>query len=219
MCVYVWQAGQCLQQVEVVEQCDAARTEKECGGSDEILSCGRRPCSSLLGHAALTTWTHAAACCLVYICLQEHIVGVLMAQQDSARNMQLLVGLNALALLLLLGFSGGWAATFAAGCILAVLLYVLGLEAVGWIIRQPAAVAEAVSLRRSSVTLARGPEQPLRRASRSLGGATAAVSDTRQHTLLPCTGACMLGSAAAQETADCTVGSRHNCCSSTPGCA
>jgi hypothetical protein len=106
--------------------------------------------------------------------LQEHIVGVLMAQQDSSRNTQLLVGLNAFALLLLLGFSGGWAATFAAGCLMAVLLYVLGFEAVGWL-RQPAAAAEAVSLRRSSVT--RGAEQPLRKASRSLAGAPTVVSD------------------------------------------
>lgn len=114
---------------------------------------------------------------------------MLMVQQDSARNMQLLVGLNAFALLLLLGSSGGWTATIAAGCILAALLYVLGLGAVGWI-RQPAAAAEAVSLRRSSVTLARGAEQPLRKASRSLGGTTAAVS-AHSITLLLRTGACM----------------------------
>lgn len=162
-----------------------------------------------LGHAALTTWTHAAACCAVRICLQEHIVGMLMAQQDSARNMQLLVGLNAFALLLLLGFSGGWTATIAAGCILAALLYVLGLGAVGWM-RQPAAAAEAVSLRCSSVTLARGTEQPLRKASRSLGGATAAVSARR----IPCSHALAHACWVLLQLSS-TFGTRHNCSSTT----
>jgi hypothetical protein len=98
--------------------------------------------------------------------VQEHLVGILMAQQDSMRNTQLLIALNAFAVLLLLVFSSSWTATVAAGCMMAVLLYVLGPEAVARL-RQPAGGAGLATVR--------GAEQPLSRASRTLG-TTAGVS-------------------------------------------
>jgi hypothetical protein len=84
-----------------------------------------------------------------------------MAQQDSICVIQLLIALNAFAVLLLLAFSSSWTATVAAGCTMAVLLCVLGPEAVARF-RQPAAGA-------AGLATVRGAEQPLLRASRVLG--------------------------------------------------
>lgn len=97
-------------------------------------------------------------------------MGILMAQQDSIRNTQLLIALNAFAVLLLLAFSSSWTATVAAGCMMAVLLYVLGPEAVARV-TQPAAGA-------AGVATVRGVEQPLLRASRAVdtsGGVSAVL--------------------------------------------
>lgn len=129
---------------------------------------------------------------------QEHLVASLMAQQDSIRTTQLLIGLNTFAVLLLVAFGSSWTATAAAGCMMFVLLYVLS----------PGAVRQAThgppGLLNDSVPKVQGIAQPLRQLSRSLGGTTVEV---RQ----------MQASAADRHTDRACLG--HDCVSSALQCS
>lgn len=120
------------------------------------------------------------------LCMQEHLVVGITAQQDSARCTQLLMAINASAALLLLGCSGGWTAAVAAGCMLSVLLYVLSPAVFGRHKQHTAATAGEL-LRRSSLEAVRGHKRQLSQVSRTAGGAAAGVSFFRLWTSLATT--------------------------------
>jgi hypothetical protein len=117
------------------------------------------------------------------LCMQEHLVGSITAQQDSARCTQLLMAINASAALLLLGCSGGWTAAVAAGCMLSVLLYVSSPAVFGSHKQHLAATAGEL-LRRSSLEAVRGHKRQLSQVSRSAGGVAAGVGSLRRWTNL-----------------------------------
>lgn len=107
-------------------------------------------------------------------------MGLLMTQQDSMRTTQLLIAINAAAVLLLLGVSGTWGSLLLATAMLGLLVYSVGAEVLLGRSRQAGLVglSEGGLLRRSSVSaVGRGLEQSLACASlRPPVGAAAGVS-------------------------------------------
>lgn len=116
-------------------------------------------------------------CWTLLLCAgQEHLVGILMSQQDQMRVTQLLIAINAAAVLLLLGFTGTWTASLVAASLLAVLLYTVGPELLRSLRWQQAPHAAGGLLRHSSVVGGQGLERQLSRMSRTTAGVPTGVS-------------------------------------------
>jgi hypothetical protein len=116
---------------------------------------------------------------LLLLPTQEHLVGLLMAQQDAMRTTQLLIAINAAAVLLLLGYSGTWGPFLLATAMLGLLVYCLGVEVMVGRSRQAGlAHLDGGLLRRGSVVTGGGGLEPsLARVSlRAPVGAAAGVS-------------------------------------------
>jgi len=92
------------------------------------------------------------------------------------RVTQLLIAINAAAVLLLLGFTGTWTASLVAAGLLAVLLYTVGPELLRSLRRQQAPHAAGGLLRHSSVAGGQGLDRQLSRMSRTAAGVPAGVS-------------------------------------------
>lgn len=97
--------------------------------------------------------------------LQEHLVGLMVAQQDQTKLMQLLVAVNASAVLMLLGASGSWAALLVAGSLLALLAWAVGPQLASTLLSSSRRVPGGVLQR------GRGVDRQLARGSRSLAAA------------------------------------------------